>query len=124
MPKEKLKTLGARMPVLGERLPVVEPGSWRSGLTSTERGYGYRWQQYRLGWLREHPLCGDRLNERSPEHSACVRDGRITPAGVVDHRVPHRGDERLFWDPTNHQSLCTTCHDSIKAKAERAQAKE
>ena len=24
--------------------------------------------------------------------------GRVVPATVVDHVVPHRGDQKLFWD--------------------------
>ena len=30
---------------------------------------------------------------------------------VVDHIVPHRGDQKLFWDKSNWQPLCKACHD-------------
>jgi 5-methylcytosine-specific restriction protein A len=30
---------------------------------------------------------------------------------VVDHIVPHRGREQLFWDESNWQALCKACHD-------------
>ncbi|WP_368028316.1 HNH endonuclease signature motif containing protein [Paenibacillus sp. DCT19] len=30
---------------------------------------------------------------------------------MVDHIVPHKGDEGLFWDSTNWQALCKRCHD-------------
>ena len=30
---------------------------------------------------------------------------------VVDHIIPHRGDQKLFWDQNNWQSLCKSCHD-------------
>ncbi|MDE2468229.1 MAG: HNH endonuclease, partial [Bradyrhizobium sp.] len=30
---------------------------------------------------------------------------------VCDHVKPHRGDARLFWDPSNLQTLCKPCHD-------------
>jgi 5-methylcytosine-specific restriction protein A len=33
---------------------------------------------------------------------------------VCDHIKPHRGDERLFWDDTNLQTLCKPCHDKAK----------
>jgi 5-methylcytosine-specific restriction protein A len=33
---------------------------------------------------------------------------------VCDHIVPHRGDERLFWDEANLQTLCKRCHDTVK----------
>jgi len=38
---------------------------------------------------------------------------------VADHRRPHRGDERLFWDERNLQCLCKPCHDSTKQRQER-----
>ena len=43
------------------------------------------------------------------QHPLCVRCGR--PAQVVDHIVPHRGREQLFWDESNWQALCKACHD-------------
>jgi 5-methylcytosine-specific restriction endonuclease McrA len=43
---------------------------------------------------------------------------------VADHIIPHRGDEALFWDRTNLQCLCKTCHDGHKQRAERAGQRE
>jgi 5-methylcytosine-specific restriction protein A len=83
--------------------------------SSTKRGYGSKWQNYRRHWLRLHPLCGDRADGASSEHSECVRAGRTTAASDVDHITPHRGDKRLFWASTNHQSLCHVCHSSKTA---------
>ena len=37
---------------------------------------------------------------------------------VVDHVIPHRGDERLFWDVTNLQAVSKAYHDSDKRKME------
>ena len=34
-----------------------------------------------------------------------------TKATVVDYIVPHRGDQKLFWDKSNWQPLCKACHD-------------
>lgn len=69
------------------------------------------WLDYREGWMRAHPVCGDRLNGRSKEHSECARAGRVVAATDLDHIVAHRGDDDgLFWDPNNHQSLCKRCH--------------
>lgn len=76
--------------------------------SSTERGYNYRWQKARQTFLGRNPLC-----------SICQKAGRITPASIVDHIVPHRGDQLLFWDTANWQSLCKPCHDSIKQAEER-----
>lgn len=66
---------------------------------STQRGYGYRWQQTRAGYLLKHPLCVH-----------CSRDGKVEPATELDHIVPHRGDQQLFWDRSNWQGLCHPCH--------------
>ena len=44
------------------------------------------------------------------EHSVCVQQGLTTPATLTDHIVPHCGAHVLFWQETNLQSLCGTCH--------------
>jgi 5-methylcytosine-specific restriction protein A len=74
-----------------------------------DRGYTARWQRARVAWLRHHPRCGDRESGQ-PVMSRCRDEGRVTPAEVLDHVVPHRGDERLFWDRANWQALCQPCH--------------
>lgn len=78
----------------------------------SRRGYTRRWYRYRAAWFREHPLCGDRLDGPSAEHSRCVAAGVVTPMAELDHIVPHDGDARRFWDPSNHQSLCKLCHSA------------
>ena len=35
---------------------------------------------------------------------------------MVDHIIPHKGDEALFWDEDNLQSLCTPCHNQKTAR--------
>lgn len=49
----------------------------------------------------------------------CRRAGRTTPATVVDHVTPHKGDWALLMDPRNLQSLCAPHHDSTKQSEER-----
>jgi 5-methylcytosine-specific restriction protein A len=73
--------------------------------SSASRGYGHRWRKAREAYLRAHPLCAE-----------CERHDRLTPATDVDHITPHRGDMALFWDSTNWQSLCHTCHSSKTAR--------
>ena len=68
--------------------------------SAAARGYDAKWQRERKRFLLHNPLC-----------ATCRREGRLMPATVVDHIVPHRGDERLFWDRTNWQPLCKPCHD-------------
>jgi 5-methylcytosine-specific restriction protein A len=65
-----------------------------------ERGYGIRWQVARVAHLRDHPLC-----------VRCLALGDTTAANVVDHIKPHKGDQALFWQRDNWQSLCKRCHD-------------
>ncbi|MDY1215405.1 HNH endonuclease signature motif containing protein [Pseudomonas aeruginosa] len=105
----RLKSLGFRVRAQGERLKTAEPGSWRTGKSSTERGYDYRWQQAREQYLRDHPLC-----------VYCERKGLVTAANTVDHIVAHRGDQDLFWDKDNWQPLCGPCHSADKQKEEAA----
>ena len=73
--------------------------------TSTQRGYGHRWQQARRVFLAENPLC-----------LACEKVSRLTPATVVDHIDPHKGDASKFWNRGNWQPLCKPCHDAKTAR--------
>ena len=104
----KLQMLKPRVATLkASPVRTITPGSWRGDKTSTERGYGYRWQQARARFLKAHPLC-----------TYCQREGRVTLATVVDHIEPHRGNERLFWDEGNWNALCASCHSSAKQREE------
>lgn len=75
---------------------------------SAERGYGHRWQQARVAYLRANPLC-----------VMCRQEGRLTAASVVDHVIPHRGDAARFWDADNWQALCKVHHDGAKQSSEK-----
>lgn len=80
-----------------ERHKALHPEAIRS---ASSRGYTSRWQRVSKAYLRKHPLCVE-----------CMKQGRYTKATVVDHIVPHRGNQKLFWDQSNWQSLCKPCHD-------------
>ena len=69
--------------------------------TAHQRLYTKQWARYSQMRLQRYPLCAN-----------CEEQGKLTSATVTDHKIPHRGDVNLFWDPTNHQSLCTTCHNA------------
>lgn len=107
MGKNGIRTLQPTVKLVQDRAPkpleTQNVDSWRAGITSsTQLGYGYRWQKARERYLRLHPLC-----------VMCEEgNGLVVPATVVDHKVAHRGDQRLFWDETNWQGLCKTHHDS------------
>jgi 5-methylcytosine-specific restriction protein A len=73
--------------------------------SSTRQGYDARWRAARKHYLTEHPLCVE-----------CLKQGKLVPANIVNHIVPHKGDWQLFWDKSNWQALCKTCHDSKTAR--------
>jgi 5-methylcytosine-specific restriction protein A len=76
--------------------------------SAARRGYGRRWRKARAAFLAQHPLC-----------AACRVQGRVVAATVVDHIVPHRGDQKLFWDETNWAPACKPCHDAKTAREGR-----
>ena len=100
-----------------------EPPQEETRLSADERGYNSKWRRARQAFLAKHPLC-----------CKCHTRRIARAAAVVDHVVPHRlGDairsqdqsriteaRRLFWDSTNWQSLCETCHNSTKQAEENA----
>ena len=102
------------MPKLARvHVPPAQPGppstSWRAGKTTAQRGYGGRWQRARETFLArpENVLC-----------RMCDAAGLVVVAAVVDHVIPHRGDQALFWDTSNWQPLCKPCHDRRKQREE------
>ena len=66
--------------------------------------YTYKWQRYRLAFLRGNPLC-----------VRCQAEGITRAATVVDHIAPHGNDPERFWDARNHQALCATHHNAKTA---------
>jgi len=38
------------------------------------------------------------------------------PADVVDHIIPHRGNQKLFWDTKNWQAMNHVCHNRKTAR--------
>lgn len=59
------------------------------------RGYDSKWTQARAGYLAKH--------------TKCVRCG--APSTVVNHKTPHKGDKKLFWDRNNWEAVCSPCHN-------------
>jgi len=74
--------------------------SFKGRGTANSRGYNYKWQKARKAYLIANPLC-----------VSCEAKNILTEATVVDHIVPHKGNMRLFWDQSNWQPLCKSCHD-------------
>lgn len=73
--------------------------------SASERGYNRRWQKARATYLARNPLCVH-----------CRDEHRTVSATVVDHIVPHKGDQQLFWNTANWQPLCKSHHDRKTAR--------
>lgn len=80
---------------------------------ATKRGYNRTWQAESKKFLLSHPLC-----------EMCLSEKKLTEATVVDHIIPHRGDEKLFWDRSNWQALCKHHHDVKTMTEDRYQVYE
>ena len=102
----KLARLQPRIPMLNTLRIQIEGSAKPENRDSL---YGRRWRKVRALHLQANPLC-----------VMCKAKDIITLATTVDHIVAHRGDETLFWSPTNHQSLCDHCHNSVKQAEEAA----
>ena len=74
---------------------------------SHRRGYTRRWYKARAAFLASNPLCAE-----------CAKSGAVTAAFVLDHIVPHRGNQDLFWDQNNWQGLCEQDHNEKTARGE------
>jgi len=88
--------------------PVQHSQPWKAWYKTA------RWRR-----LREQVLIRDAYT--------CQRTGQVCggkhPAPdspVVNHKRPHRGDERLFWDPNNLEVVAKSVHDSAIQAEEQA----
>lgn len=70
-----------------------------------------RWRELRMRVFKR-----DRFTCQWP---GCGRIEHDTSLLVADHKVEHRGDEGLFWDEDNVQTLCKPHHDGAKQREER-----
>ena len=64
------------------------------------------WEKRRAKQLELHPLCAYHLQE-----------GKAVIANIADHVIEHKGDTTLFFEG-ELQSLCASCHSSIKQQEE------
>lgn len=124
----KLSSLKPRLQTLGSRLAssVVAPASrqeaeaqrfkQRDKDLAWRKWYGsQRWKDMRHAvWLRDAYTC---------RKTGVICVGKY-PAGnspVADHIKPHHGDEALFWDMDNIQTVSKEYHDGEKQRGERAE---
>ncbi|MDE5946399.1 MAG: HNH endonuclease [Oscillospiraceae bacterium] len=102
MPRKALRTCRhSGCPNLTDELYCTEHKPMHPDRPSaTKRGYGSKWQRISKAYLHKHPMC-----------VICKSQGRFVSATVVDHIIPHRGNQTLMWSDTNWQALCKPCHD-------------
>jgi 5-methylcytosine-specific restriction enzyme A len=61
-----------------------------------------QWSAVRRHYLDGHPLC-----------EQCEKEGKVTAATMVHHKVSVRQDMTLALVESNLESLCTACHAAL-----------
>lgn len=84
--------------------------------SARERGYTPAWDKAAKGHLGHHPLCV------YCTMGAWGQQPRVTAATLVDHLIPHKGDQAIFWNRREWVSSCGPCHDGPKQAIERRPA--
>lgn len=115
----KLKGLSPRVAALPPRFgsaPGDKRGQDRQRNVQPWRAwYGTkRWQDLRLQvFVRDRYVC-----QRTGE--LCVGAYPAPNSPAANHKKPHRGDPKLFWDPNNVETVTKAVHDSIIQAEEQA----
>ena len=87
------------MPSRPKPLIVRANVTYRQKDDGRANGYGTQWIKARASYLKAHRLC-----------VACEAEGRVEIASDVDHIIPHRKRQEVFWDSDRWQPLCARCH--------------
>nr|WP_246723484.1 HNH endonuclease [Rhizobium sp. ARZ01] len=100
------------------------PGDEQARLRERDQNVSWRswYKTERWRKLRQKILLRDNFTCKQTG-VLCIGKYPADNSPVIDHKVPHRGDERLFWDEDNLQVVSKAYHDSEKQKQERAQAR-
>ena len=78
----------------------------RERVGSNKQGYNNHWRRERKAFLLRNTLCENCLNKHDV----------IRAATQVDHVIPHKGNMKLFWDVSNWEALCHSCHSKKTAR--------
>jgi 5-methylcytosine-specific restriction endonuclease McrA len=113
--KPRLQTLGSRVAVQSRQDAEAERFKERDRNVGWRKRYSTaRWQRLRQEvWIRDNYTC-------QKTGILCIGKYPADNSPVADHIVAHRGDEDLFWDPSNLQTVSKAYHDSQKQKHERS----
>jgi 5-methylcytosine-specific restriction endonuclease McrA len=114
----RLKTVKPRLGVVGSRIAAV-PATKIGG--ARDRDAGQPWRK----WYKTARWQALRLQVLGRDQWTCQQTGVLLvgkyPAGnspVADHKTPHRGDKKLFWDIDNIQAVSKEYHDREKQRLE------
>lgn len=77
----------------------------RARPSAQARGYDSKWRRASKAFLAE------------PHNRLCVC-GCGGLSEMVDHKTPHRGDMKLFWDRKNWQPMTRSCHSRKTAASD------
>jgi 5-methylcytosine-specific restriction enzyme A len=69
----------------------------------------HRWKRQSHLFRSTHPRC-----------MMCEEHGVLKASEVTDHKIPHRGNQELFWNQNNWQAVCKDCHDGVKQQIEKS----
>jgi len=112
--------LSSLKPQLGSLSPSIGYAPQDERERNTQRDQNQPWRRWyktaRWQKLRWSVLVRDRFR--------CSRCGKLdgnTSQLVANHKRPHRGNELMFWDDTNIETVCKTCHDGVIQSEERRQ---
>lgn len=119
----RLTTLKPRVSTLAPRIGRA-PGDEAARLKERDQNVGWRklYRTERWRKLRQKILLRDNYTCQKTG-VLCVGKYPEPNSPVVDHIEQHHGDERLFWDENNLQTVSKAYHDSEKQKQERASAR-
>ncbi|WP_412474728.1 HNH endonuclease [Rhizobium sp. WW22] len=112
--KPRLQALGSRIAAPSDRQEAEAERHRQRDRTQPWRRWYYteRWRQLRKDvWVRDNFTC---------RMSGIICCGAYPAANspVADHIIKHNGDEALFWDIDNVQTLAKVIHDRVKQAIE------
>ncbi len=84
------------------------------------RGYNYQWQQFRLRYLAQHPLCHDCLNPDplTTKNAFDEPASRVEPAVHIHHKQKLSERPDLKYEEGNLMPLCERHHNERTARGE------
>lgn len=96
---------GEKCPCQRKRQAESKAAFDRKRPNASARGYDNRWSKARASWLAKHPICS--------------AEGCTERATDLHHSIPHRGDQKLFWDTSLWAGLCAHHHRAIAQIGEK-----